>query len=169
MTRVFQKNEGHVTKIILPGQSLPGMMEIQVTGNNPTRTSSVNRGLSTSNLVVITGVSVEQSANVQFSRSLGDLIYLYSFGDKMGTIIIKGILFEASCQQAGNTNGVTTVLDFWDSYKVSSRTSNNQVPTVSLRYGGRTLKGYLTDCRVQSMNPSNLMSEFQLVIRTASK
>lgn len=71
--------------------------------------------------VVLTRITVNQSANVQFLHTIGNRIYVYAFGDRMGQITLSGLAFGASCDNPLTAHSTKNVLDWYRLNKVSTR------------------------------------------------
>ena len=54
---------------------------------------------------IVTQVSIENQSNYQFLHSLENLVYVYSFGDRVGTTTIAGIGFVRPCGSYGGIAG----------------------------------------------------------------
>ena len=58
---------------------------------------------------IITRLTVSQQTNIQFLHSLGSQIFVYVFGDRMGTITLSGLSSAAPLQAAElNWSGFAT-------------------------------------------------------------
>ena len=103
---------------------------------------------------IVTGVTLEMSGNYQFLHTLNDLVYFYSFGDRVGSLIVTGIGFTnyALC---GGTNGLVDrgpILKVYDYYQQKKAVkSGGKAMSVVLESGdGQTVKlwGFLTGMRI---------------------
>jgi hypothetical protein len=61
---------------------------------------------------IVTGMTLEMSGNYQFLHTLNDLVYFYSFGDRVGTLVLTGIGFVKPC----NGGATGAILDIYDYY-----------------------------------------------------
>ena len=87
--------------------------------------------------VLVTSIGFGQSANVQFMHTLRDVIYVYAFGERLGSIKVGGILVFRSCR-VGGSSPVGRLL----SYYKQNTVSKNDTP-ISVSIGGEALKGFL--------------------------
>jgi purine nucleoside permease len=71
--------------------------------------------------VLVTSVGFNEATEHQFSTSLADMIYVFSFGDQMGDFIISGIASTDSCDANGGSAGLKQVLDFYKSNRLTRR------------------------------------------------
>lgn len=86
---------------------------------------------------IITRCSVSQIGNFQFLHTLGNYIYVYVFGDRMGQLSLSGLAFDSSCNSS--VQGVSRVLDFYQQNRIAKRAT-----PVKITLGtGPTLEGFL--------------------------
>ena len=91
----------------LPGLSVPAVINVP--------------GFPTS-AVAITSVGFSQQASVQFMHTLRRLVYIYSFGERMGNVEINGVAFYNMCTSpGGKNNGVVGIMQFYTNNSVSNR------------------------------------------------
>jgi len=68
---------------------------------------------------IVTGMTLEMSGNYQFLHTLNDLVYFYSFGDRVGSLTLTGISFIKNCR-AGAGAGVLlpkkSIMDLYQYY-----------------------------------------------------
>ena len=106
---------------------------------------------------ILTQIDLAQHVNVQFMPTLADLVYVYSFGDRMGDITLQGIAFAGSCEKI-QKNGAEAIMDFYDQHRA---VHENRIVTVTVGRAA-TLRGYLTDMRVSQSNSEMRTSTFSL-------
>jgi hypothetical protein len=87
---------------------------------------------------IVTQLTVHQQVNVQFLHTLGSLIYIYVFGDRMGQVSLSGLAFACQCPDS-NDSGASKMMEW---YK-SNRTSKNKDP-VRVTIGDTTIEGFVT-------------------------
>lgn len=130
--------------------------------------SFMQPSISDDDLVIVTSVSFNQSANVQYQPSLKREMYIYSFGEKMGEVTISGVAFSKSCitKSAANIfSGLSKVLDYYKDNSVSK--SVDSVKKISLAFGSHTIVGFLNSCSVSiSSSDTTFISQFTLNIAT---
>jgi hypothetical protein len=72
---------------------------------------------------IFTSVQIAEQTNHQFLHGLGDRIYLYVFGNRIGQLTLGGISFFEICGSgSGQTQiGITQVRDFFRRSRLSNR------------------------------------------------
>jgi len=103
---------------------------------------------------IITRIGVSASGNYQFLHTIGNDVYVYVFGDRMGEITLHGLSFAGGCSNAGpqsaafisagddtnNKHGFELLFDWYQ----QSRIAVNPDP-VSIHIGSSTVfKGFIT-------------------------
>lgn len=68
--------------------------------------------------VIITGVAINQKANVQFMETLRDRIYIYSFGDRLGDMQVMGLGLKM-CDDTDEDSSVKDLDTFYQNNKAS--------------------------------------------------
>lgn len=102
---------------------------------------------------IVTGMTLEMSGNYQVLHTLANLVYFYSFGDRVGALNLSGIGFPVPC--AGNEAAQYSMFKMYDYYK-TNRASVRKTPLdITLTTGGAAggaesiaLKGFLTGMRL---------------------
>ena len=87
----------------------------------------------------------QQNTHQQFSTSLDGSIYIYVFGDQMGSVKLSGIAFDKLCEGGGKT-GLAIVLDYYNQNRASQRPTPIQVNVAD-----KTVQGFLTGISVRTM------------------
>lgn len=109
--------------------------------------------------VVITHVDYQQRTNAQFQRSLGKTIYVYSFGDHMGDLNIRGVAFARTCD--GDFNGISELQKMYTQYKVSGSS-----PEVRLAFADEVIRGFLVAMSVGTADTSAGIHQFSMLLKT---
>jgi len=117
---------------------------------------SVDGGL-TSTKSIITRVMVAKMGNFQFMHTLGDGIFLYVFGDRIGQITLSGLAFDNNCA-SGNPIGVEQILAYYDANRVAAREQPIRV-TIGT---GTTFNAYLGQISTQIADPSSRIFTFDM-------
>lgn len=116
--------------------------------------------------VLVSGVDYGQKTNQQFQQALDRSVFIYVFGDLMGTVAVRGTAFAATCD--GSQSGLGVIFDYY----TANRASVRDTPII-MEAGGETISGFLTGLDVRAANsgedPSALMSEFSLIISALPK
>jgi len=104
----------------------------------------------------------QQNTHQQFSMSLDGSIYIYVFGDHMGTVKLSGITFDRLCEGGGKT-GLALVLDYYKQNRASQRPTPIQVNVAD-----QTIQGFLTGVSVRTMGIATskepVLQEYELEI-----
>lgn len=94
---------------------------------------------------LISGINHDQSVNVQFQSALGKGVYVYVFGDNMGTVRIDGIAFQGMCGNEGKS-GIGEILDYY-SKKRASKSSD----VIFVTMGDTIITGFLISSSVRNV------------------
>ena len=133
---------------------------IELQGSLPARITMENfTGLTA---VIIDDIRSDQATNQQFNTSLADAVYMYVFGDQMGTVSISGKLFSISCV-GGGKSGLEELFDYYKQNRASKRTEPVQV-----YIGDTVLSGFVTRVAVHASGAgeTNRINEFTLQVST---
>jgi hypothetical protein len=109
-------------------------------------------GQSTQGNLIVTGLTLELSGNYQVLHTVGDLVYFYSFGDRIGTLNLSGMSFIAPCTSGtGNANkyDIKSVYKKYNDKKATK--AGGKAAKIVLNSGGVsiiTLYGFLTGMRL---------------------
>lgn len=147
-TKIFKTQPGLVQAIDLGGGA-PGVLSIKGPGGELTRKEEV----------IVTSIGVGQQVNIQFAPSLQKVIYVYSFGDRIGQVAINGVAFDKTCNKRSGYVGAKTILDY---YEDSRAIDEGRIIKISL--GGRTFQGYLTAMDLRTSSPELKLMGFTLTV-----
>lgn len=88
---------------------------------------------------IITSVEFSGQVNLQFMHTLGNLIYVYVFGDRLGAAAVSGLSFGAPCENfdAENENPASYGPELLYTWYRNNRASTRATP-VKLLLGART-------------------------------
>jgi hypothetical protein len=102
----------------------------------------------------------KQQTHQQFSNSLDGSVYIYVFGDLMGTLEISGFAFARLCE--GNEDGLQKVLEYYKEYRASQRALPIQVNVAN-----QTVQGFLTSVTARTLSggsPDAIVHQYNLGI-----
>lgn len=165
---------GTIIRVKMPGGSLPAVVSVQ--DSNGAAVSLFQQSG-----VILTGFSHDAAANYQIQRSLGNVHYIYSFGDKPGEAVVTGICVPlATCGGTGSSeagtggaNGVDDLMAYYEQNKVNATLAaagGINIATVTMVVGQKTaLRGVLVGCRLSCSDTRYRIVNFSLGIRTLSK
>jgi hypothetical protein len=92
---------------------------------------------------IVTRLQVSQQANVQFLHTLGNDIYIYVFGDRIGQMTLSGVSFSTICTGEGDSgegsHGIENMLDWYQQYKVSAKDTATKI-----MLGTKLIQGFVT-------------------------
>lgn len=143
MAKLFQSKPGMVQVIDLGEGGAPGVLSV----SGPAGRLSKQEG------VVITGIGVNQDVNAQFMASLQKVIYVYSFGDRMGAVQVNGLCFDRLCE-GGDQLGYLGAWNLMNYYDDSRAVEEDRLMKIVI--GFYSLQGYLI-----AMNLNTASSEFK--------
>lgn len=109
--------------------------------------------------VVITNISYAQQTNTQIQQSLDNLVYIYSFGDKVADLSISGLAFPRTCKS--DENGIKSILQFYKDYRISKA-----VRPISLTFADEVIRGYLVGMNLQTTDAAAGIHSFVLMLKT---
>ena len=98
---------------------------------------------------IITGMTLEMSGNYQFLHTLNDLVYFYSFGDRVGSLILTGIGFTNPCNYDAYKGSILRLYEYYMNKRAVK--SGGKAMSIVLETGdGEQAKfwGFLTGMRV---------------------
>ncbi len=138
MPMLFQSQAGQVVQLDDPAaQCTTGPLSV-----DPELDWQTYRG-------IITRVTVAQQVNVQFLHTMGSMVYVYVFGDRMGTVSLSGLsFFECPCDEA---LGITQN-DVYQWYK-TNRASKRKTP-VKITVGEAIMQGFVIGFNEDVVDPS---------------
>lgn len=152
MAILFEANAGRV--IAVPDKSAAGLIQLtNVIGNEPI--SYIRHGS------IITKMGVSAAGNFQFLHTLGNDIYVYTFGDRMGQIVLHGISFTDVCP-ANNMgfHGIEYLLRWYAQNRIAAR----KFP-VQVAIGANTVfNGFLTGINADGSDAESRVVSFQLTL-----
>jgi len=109
---------------------------------------------------IITNVAINQQTNHQFLHTLGNDIYVYVFGDRIGQINIMGFSFMETCGGSGGGNGqhgLELMLNWYKRNKLSSRKE-----PVKVAIGAVTFTAFVTGIQTQVQDPKLFLTSFNV-------
>jgi hypothetical protein len=113
-------------------------------------------GFSSGLTSALLSVGFSQNANVQFMHSLQGVIYVYSFGERMGTIEVNGVSFIRPC------SGVMGLGQAFSYYKTNSVSRRDTPITVSV--GTAHISGFVVGINSTFSDSQNGMMGFSIQI-----
>jgi len=115
MATIFSNCPGKVVRVEQPTTSCSvSVVSVSDKNGNPNLTYEKDG-------IILTRVHVGQNVNVQFLHTLGNRVYVYSFGDRMGQLQLSGIAFASRCEAESSSHSAKNVLDWYKLNKASIR------------------------------------------------
>lgn len=150
MSEVFSSSPGAVARIVDPTVTgVPAVVTVP--------------GLGSLKLCV-TRVTVNEMTNHQFLHTLGNFIYIYVFGDRIGQLGISGLAFHTTCGDGsevaavfrGQEIGLEEAMRFYRENKLSKNPNPVKV-TIGLN---TTFQCFLTGAHFDIVDPQNKICQF---------
>lgn len=107
---------------------------------------------------IITRLTISQQVNIQFLHTLGSLIYLYVFGDRMGQVSLSGLSFLCGCDDADSQSteiGAEKMLFWYKKHRASKRAE-----PVRVTVGKTVIEGFVTSFTEDVVDPSLRMVQW---------
>ena len=100
---------------------------------------------------LITRVTVSQQGNYQFLHTLGNDVYIYVFGDRIGEVTIARLSVPVDCVKEGTSKiGAELLFDWYKENRVAVRAS-----PVTITIGVSTvIKGFVTALSMDTTDPA---------------
>lgn len=94
----------------------------------------------------------------QYLHTLRDVIYVYTFGERVGQVELSGFAFQGLCGQDKTTTGIDDIKDFYDNNRLSSRGT-----PILISLGITTaLQAFLVGFGVGIADPQSGLAQFTL-------
>jgi hypothetical protein len=161
MPVVFSGNAGRVS--FVNDESAQGTISLgEIVGNPSAGTTSSTHPLSagatlsfTNHKTIITRIGISTSGNFQFLHTMGNDVFVYVFGDRMGDITLHGLCFADDCSSPTPPHGVTNLggtaqpgqkhgFELLYDWYLNSRMSVNASPVTVTIGQGTVFKGFIT-------------------------
>ena len=105
---------------------------------------------------IITGVGVSHQGNYQFLHTLGNDVYIYAFGDRIGSVTVSGLSMAADCASRDNMHGAELALQWYTQNRLASRQAPVRV-TIGLQ---TVLEGFLVGTSGDVVDPASRLFRF---------
>jgi hypothetical protein len=105
---------------------------------------------------VITQATVSGQTNLQFLHTMGGNIFIYVFGDRVGTFSLSGLAFDSTCDMAAGVIGVEHVMQYYN----QQRAANRAMPLKITMGVATTFTTYLVGMSCQIADPKSRIWEF---------
>lgn len=109
---------------------------------------------------IITRVGVSSAGNYQFLHTIGNDVYIYVFGDRMGQITLHGISFSQGCDDSVGETGFELLSKWYFANRIASRKAPVKV-TIGTSLGFR---GFVTELRGDVQDSIHRTVQYQLTV-----
>lgn len=109
---------------------------------------------------IITKVGMSNAGNFQFLHTIGNEVYIYVFGDRMGQIVLHGLSFRGDCKDDGTEHGFDQVYQW---YKTNRVAVNSEPVVVTIGVKTR-FYGFITSFNADAQDAQNLTIPFQVTV-----
>ncbi len=109
---------------------------------------------------IITRIAASHETSDQFVHSVGGLIHIYSFGDRIGQVMISGICFAVGCDGGtDNEHGGQKMMRYYNQNKLSVRRD----PVIILLGNGKdAIRGFLRGISLDTLDHTQRLLQFTL-------
>lgn len=126
MASIFNSRPG-VVQVVSAEQAIPG--RIRIGGFEP-------------KAILVSGIDFIQRTNQQFQYSLERDVYVYMFGDLMGALTVRGLVFPEMCS---GEDGLFEILQFYTENRAVVRGES-----VSVAIGSQLIVGFMTELQLHA-------------------
>jgi hypothetical protein len=118
----------------------------------------VNIGWST-HRSIITRITMSMQGNFQFLHTIGNDIYVYAFGDRIGQISIFGLSMTRDCKSPGDTkHGFEKVYKWYQDNRIAKK----KAPiTISIGQD-TTIEGFVVGLNADAVDPQTRVMQFAI-------
>jgi hypothetical protein len=136
----------------------PGIVAVlntNATDDNPFRVTIDGFPTGDQGAVIITELAIQRAGNYQFLHTLKDLIYVYSFGERIGQIRASGLAFARLCN---GVQGLESTLAYYEINRLENRA--DPISIVIGTSGAGRFRGFLTEVNLDVSRPDARMAQF---------
>lgn len=127
---------------------------------------------------IITNVTTSQSVNSQFLHTIGNDVYIYAFGDRLGEITLSGVAMSERSECGGpsrglfglggrkqdeNIHGFTHINKWYNENRASVRA---EPLMLTVGTGGLPTACFLMTIRSDDVNPETLLTRYSMTFAT---
>jgi len=168
MPAIFSSCPGRVTAVTVP------------VDNCSVSVVSIKNGAGVAELtygrdaIILTRINVSQSANMQFLHTLGNRVYVYAFGDRMGQIQLSGLAFAATsdhgdaapagsdCTKTGlGYHSTKNVLNWYKTNRASTRATPVAVTVFDVPF-----QGFVVALNADVVDPATQLVQWTISLAT---
>lgn len=108
---------------------------------------------------IITRMTLAQQCNYQFLHTIGNDIFIYVFGDRVGQITISGLSMADDCDSRDSEHGFEKVLKWYNRNRVAKRKT-----PVKVTIGKTPIQGFLVSISGDLVDPSTRLIQYGLTL-----
>jgi hypothetical protein len=114
---------------------------------------------------IFTRLTVSHQCNYQFLHTIGNEIYIYVFGDRIGQIQLSGLSFTSDCQSGSDgQHGFEKVLQWYEQYRVAARRD-----PITIMIGQTAIRGFAVALSGDVVDPGTRMMQWGLTLMVLPK
>ena len=137
MTVIFSRARGHISSYVDPG--VPARLSV----------SMENWGGYLGFKSIITRVVISSRGNYQVLHSLGGQVFIYTFGERVGSVQMSGVSMDATCEDQTGFLGIERVLRWYNANRIAVRAT----PMRMLIGAGTALQLYMVGFNCDVTDP----------------
>jgi hypothetical protein len=105
--------------------------------------------------LIVTELAIQRHGNFQFMHTLKDLVYVYSFGERIGQIRASGLAFARLCN---GTEGLSAVLEYYEKNRLENR--SDPISIVIGTSGAGRFRAFLVELNAEVARPEARIAQF---------
>lgn len=109
---------------------------------------------------IVQSIGVAERAAVQITHSLRDMVYVYTFGDRMGDMRIGGLALLTDCKDP-NLSGFSKIYKYWR----ANRPGKRKTPIGVSLGTDFAVRGILIDMDMGVTDPKLPVANFNMTLR----
>jgi hypothetical protein len=169
MPVLFSQNTGRVSAIT-ESVAAGSISLTNVIGSGPPLTNLVlplpsqNIGY-TQQKTIITRIGLSAAGNFQFLHTVGNDVYVYVFGDRMGQIVLHGLSFAQTCpneKEKANVHGFELLYQWYLRNRIAAR----KAPVTATIGLNTSFEGFVTALSGDVQDSLHRTIQFQMTIAT---
>ncbi len=108
---------------------------------------------------IITRMTVSHQCNFQFLHTVGNDVFIYVFGDRIGQVTVSGLSMAGDCDARDTDHGFEKVLKWYSNNRVAKRKT-----PVKLMIGKTPIEGFCVGLSGDAVDPSSRLIQFGLTL-----
>ena len=113
---------------------------------------------------IITRITVAMSGNYQFLHTIGNDIYIYAFGDRIGQVTVSGLAMAGPCSSCDTgPTGKKHGFDYVYRWYLDNRLAARKAP-VRVTLGDTNIDGFVVGLSGDAVDPQTRIMQYNLQI-----